>query len=46
VVTTAELGELLEVDIDAITTAGWLNQWSDTFALPPTRAAAPSLWED
>ena len=45
VVTTAELGELLGVDIDAITTAGWLNEWSDTFALPPTRAAAPSLWE-
>jgi acyl-CoA thioesterase FadM len=46
VVTTAELAELLGVDTSAVMTEPWLTEWSDAIALPPTRAAAPSVWDD
>ena len=46
VVATAELGELLGVDIGAVVADEWLIQWSESVALPPTRASAPSVWDD
>ena len=46
VVTTAELSELLGVDISVVVADEWLIQWSESVALPPTRASAPSVWDD
>jgi acyl-CoA thioesterase FadM len=46
VVPTAELAEILGVDISLILADEWLTEWAAAVALPPTRAVAPSDWED
>jgi len=46
VVPTAELADILGLDISTVVTHDWLTEWSETVALPPTRAAAPSVWDD
>ena len=44
-VATAELAEILGVDVAAHPVPAWVVQWADDVALPSTRAEAPSVWE-
>lgn len=43
-VSMAELSEVTGVDITGMAPPAWVNSWSDSIALPPTREAAPSVW--
>jgi acyl-CoA thioesterase FadM len=42
----AELASALDVDVDAIKLSDWLSRWSADVALPPSRATAPSDWQE
>lgn len=43
-VSTAELSELLGVDVTTIVTPEWVRRWAADVALPTTREDAPSTW--
>lgn len=43
-VPTAELAEILGVDVAAHPVPEWVRQWADQVALPSTRGEAPSIW--
>lgn len=45
VVTIEELLEAVGEPPESVTVPAWLLAWSDDVTLPPTRAAAPSVWE-
>nr|WP_022886837.1 thioesterase family protein [Glaciibacter superstes] len=45
VVTIDELTDAVGVAPAAVTIPEWLLSWSTDVAMPPTRAAAPSVWE-
>lgn len=44
-VSLAELADMLNVDLGAVTLPVWLAEWADDVALPSTRSEAPSVWE-
>jgi acyl-CoA thioesterase FadM len=41
-----ELANALDVDVDEIKLPDWLSRWSADVALPPSRATAPSTWQE
>jgi Predicted thioesterase len=44
-VTIAELLDALGVAPEQVAVPAWIQRWGADAALPPTRAAAPSVWE-
>jgi acyl-CoA thioesterase FadM len=46
VVTTAELSDALGVDISTFHPEPWIADWAMAVAMPPSRAEAPSVWDD
>lgn len=44
-VPTAELAEILDVDVASHPVPAWVQEWADRVALPSTRGEAPSVWE-
>jgi acyl-CoA thioesterase FadM len=46
VVTTADLSDALGVDISAFHPEPWIADWAMAVAMPPSRAEAPSVWDD
>lgn len=45
-VAMTELAETLGVDLDAVVLPDWLHQWAEDVALPPSKAEAPSEWDE
>jgi acyl-CoA thioesterase FadM len=41
---TAELADVVGIDITTLTPPAWVTEWSTASALPNTRTAAPSVW--
>ena len=46
VVSVAELSAAIGIDVSAFAPPAWLTAWGAQVALPPTRAEAPSVWDD
>lgn len=46
VVGTAELGELIGVDVASRPIPAWLTEWAAATRLPGTRTPAPSVWDE
>ena len=46
VVTISELSGAVGIDVSSFEPPAWLAAWGSEVALPPTRAEAPSVWED
>ncbi|HWM33766.1 MAG TPA: thioesterase family protein [Pseudolysinimonas sp.] len=44
VVTTAELGEVVGVDVSARPVPQWLSEWARATRLPGTKSPAPNIW--
>lgn len=46
VVPTAELGEIVGVDVTARPIPAWMAEWAVSTRLPSTKSPAPSIWDD
>jgi YbgC/YbaW family acyl-CoA thioester hydrolase len=46
VVTTAELGDIVGVDVTAKPIPAWMRDWASATRLPSTKAPAPSIWPE
>lgn len=46
VVSTAELGEIVGVDVTAKPIPEWMRDWAQATRLPSTKSPAPSLWDE
>jgi acyl-CoA thioesterase FadM len=46
VVTIEELASVLDTEVSTFHPEPWISDWATTVALPPSRAEAPSVWED
>jgi acyl-CoA thioesterase FadM len=45
VVSTAELGEIVGVDVSAKPIPAWMRDWAQATRLPSTKSPAPSVWD-
>jgi YbgC/YbaW family acyl-CoA thioester hydrolase len=45
VVTMAQLGEIVGVDVSAKPIPAWMREWAQATRLPSTKSPAPSVWD-